>query len=63
MKDIRIAVRLVRRCYALMLRERIVIEPQQLNPHGVLERVIGEPYEEAREEAKAEEWLRSRASR
>jgi len=40
---------------------RILIEPLPWNPYEVLERVIGEPYEEDKDEARAEEWLKSRA--
>lgn len=42
---------------------RIIIEPLPCDPYKVLQEVIREPYEEAREEAKAEEWLKSRAGR
>jgi AbrB family looped-hinge helix DNA binding protein len=43
--------------------ERIIIEPLPWNPYRVLEELIGEPYVEARDEAKAEEWLKGRAGR
>jgi len=43
--------------------KKIVIEPLPWDPYKVLEEVVGEPYEEEREEVKAEEWLRSRAGR
>jgi len=42
---------------------RIVIEPLPWDPYEVMEEVVGEPYEEGREEVKAEEWLKSRAGR
>jgi len=42
---------------------RIVIEPLPCDPYRVLEEVVGESYEEGREEPKAEEWLRSHAGR
>lgn len=42
---------------------RIVVEPLPLDPYEVLEEVVGESYEERREEARAEEWLRTRAGR
>ena len=43
--------------------DRIVIEPLPWDPLKVLEEVVGEPYDEAMDEAKAEEWLRSHAGR
>lgn len=42
---------------------RIIVEPLPTDPYKVLEEVIREPYEEKTDEAKAEEWLRKRASR
>lgn len=42
---------------------RIIIEPLPWDPYRVLEEVIREPYVEARDEAKAEEWLKGRAGR
>ena len=42
---------------------RIVVEPLPLDPYKVMEEVVGEPYEEEREEVKAEEWLKTHASR
>jgi AbrB family looped-hinge helix DNA binding protein len=42
---------------------RIVIEPLPWDPYEVLEKIVGEPYEEEREEARAERWLKSRAGR
>mgnify|MGYP000412651001 CR=1 FL=1 len=42
---------------------RIIIEPLPSNPYKVLEEIIGEPYDEAREEVRAEEWLRKHAGR
>jgi len=41
---------------------RILIEPLPSNPLSVLEEVVGEPYEERKDEAKAERWLRNRAN-
>lgn len=41
--------------------KRIVIEPLPWDPYKVLEEVVGEPYEEEREEVKAEEWLKNHA--
>jgi len=43
--------------------KRIIIEPLPCDPYKVLEEVVGEPYEEEKEEVKAEEWLKSRAGR
>jgi AbrB family looped-hinge helix DNA binding protein len=42
---------------------RIVIEPLPWDPYEVLEKIVGEPYEEEREEARAERWLKSHAGR
>jgi len=42
---------------------RIVIEPLPCDPYKVMEEVVGEPYVEGREDAKAEEWLKSHAGR
>lgn len=43
--------------------KKIVIEPLPDDPYKVLEEVVGEPYDEAEEEAKAEEWLKRHAGR
>jgi len=40
---------------------RIIIEPLPWDPYKVMEEVVGEPYEEEREEVKAEEWLKKHA--
>jgi AbrB family looped-hinge helix DNA binding protein len=42
---------------------RIIIEPLPWDPYEVLEKVVGEPYEEKREEANAERWLKDHAGR
>ena len=42
---------------------KIIIEPLPRNPYKVLEEVIGEPYEEERDELEAERWLKSHAGR
>jgi AbrB family looped-hinge helix DNA binding protein len=42
---------------------RIIIEPLPWDPYEVLEKIVGEPYEEKREEAKAERWLKDHAGR
>lgn len=42
---------------------RIVIEPLPGDPYKVMEEIVGEPYEERRDEPKAERWLKNRASR
>ncbi|RLE74884.1 MAG: hypothetical protein DRJ44_06790 [Thermoprotei archaeon] len=42
---------------------KIIIEPLPSNPYQILEEIIGEPYNEAREETKAEKWLKKRAGR
>ncbi|RLI23533.1 AbrB family transcriptional regulator [Candidatus Bathyarchaeota archaeon] len=42
---------------------KIIIEPLPRNPYKVLEEVIGEPYEEERDESEAERWLKSHAGR
>jgi len=38
---------------------RIILEPKRSNPFKILERVIGEPYDERRDEKLAEEWLKN----
>lgn len=43
--------------------DRIVLDPLPWDPYKVLEEVVGESYDEARDESGAEEWLRGRASR
>ena len=40
---------------------KIVIEPVPENPYEILERVVGEPYDEKRDERRAEEWVKRRA--
>ncbi|MDH5267925.1 MAG: AbrB/MazE/SpoVT family DNA-binding domain-containing protein [Candidatus Bathyarchaeota archaeon] len=42
---------------------RIIIEPLPWDPYEVLEKIVGEPYEEKREEARAERWLKNHAGR
>ncbi len=42
---------------------RIIVEPLPWDPYEVLEMVVGDSYEEQKEEAGAEEWLKSRAGR
>ena len=39
--------------------DRIILEPKRSDPFKVLEKVIGEPYDEERNERLAEEWLRN----
>jgi len=41
--------------------ERIIIQPLPKNPFKVLEEIIGEPYKEEEDEAKAERWLKEHA--
>ena len=41
---------------------RLLIEPLPADPYGSLERLIGEPYNEERDEKRVEEWLKKRAS-
>ncbi|WP_367114343.1 AbrB/MazE/SpoVT family DNA-binding domain-containing protein [Ferroglobus sp.] len=41
---------------------KIIMEPKKFDPFQVLERIIGEPYDERRDEKKAEEWLRDACS-
>ena len=41
---------------------KIIMEPKKSDPFQVLERIIGEPYDERRDEKKAEEWLRDACS-
>ncbi len=40
---------------------KVIIEPLPSDPYQVLEEVIGEPYDEAGEEEKAERWLERHA--
>ncbi|MBI4257859.1 MAG: AbrB/MazE/SpoVT family DNA-binding domain-containing protein [Thaumarchaeota archaeon] len=42
---------------------RLLIEPLPTDPYGVLERVIGEPYDEAKDEEKAEKWVKKHTDR
>lgn len=42
---------------------KIIIEPLPSDPFKVLGEVIREPYNETKEEAKAERWLRQHAGR
>lgn len=44
-------------------RKSIIIEPLPWDPYKVLGEIVTEPYEEIRDEAKAEEWLKSHAGR
>ncbi|RLI77772.1 hypothetical protein DRP04_10885 [Archaeoglobales archaeon] len=37
--------------------ERIILEPKRSDPFKILEKAIGEPYDEEKDEAKAERWL------
>ena len=41
--------------------DRIVIQPLPADPFKVLEEIIGEPYSEEEDEAKAERWLKDHA--
>lgn len=40
---------------------RIVIEPLQENPYETLRRIVNQPYEEGRDEMKAQKWVRRHA--
>jgi len=42
---------------------RMVLDPLPWDPYKVLEKIVTEPYEEGRDEAKAEGWLKKHASR
>lgn len=42
---------------------KIVIQPFPGDPLKTLDKVIGEPYDEAREEKRAERWLKRHAGR
>jgi len=42
---------------------KIIIEPLPRDPYETLGKVVGEPCEEAKDEVKAEVWLKSRAGR
>ena len=41
---------------------KIIIEPLPSNPYQILEEIIGEPYNEAKDEEKAERWIREHAN-
>lgn len=40
---------------------KVVVDPLPWNPYQVLEEVVGEPYQEEREEVEAERWLKDHA--
>jgi len=40
---------------------KLLVEPLPDDPYSVLKRVIGQPYDERKDEKKAEEWVKSRA--
>ncbi len=42
---------------------KLVLEPLPADPYDVLKRVIGEPYEERKDEKRSEKWLKSHAHR
>ncbi len=42
---------------------KIVLEPKRSNPFKILEKIIGEPYDEEKDEKLAEEWLKNAYSR
>ncbi len=42
--------------------DRIILEPRRVDPFKVLEKVIGEPYDERKDEKIAEEWLKNAGS-
>jgi len=44
-------------------RGKIVIEPLPFDPYSIMEEVVGESYEESKEESRAEEWLKNHAGR
>ena len=41
---------------------KIILEPKRVNPFEVLEKVIGEPYDEGKDEKLAERWLKNACS-
>ena len=41
---------------------KIIMEPKKSDSFQVLERIIGKPYDERRDEKKAEEWLKDACS-
>lgn len=41
---------------------KIIIQPLPINPYQILGEIIGKPYNEKREERKAEKWLKKHAS-
>ncbi|RLE79433.1 MAG: AbrB/MazE/SpoVT family DNA-binding domain-containing protein [Thermoprotei archaeon] len=42
---------------------KVIIEPLPSDPYRVLGEIIGEPYDEAKEEEKAKKWLEKHAGR
>jgi len=42
---------------------KIVIEPLPFDPYSIMEEIVGESYDESKEESRAEEWLKSHAGR
>jgi AbrB family looped-hinge helix DNA binding protein len=42
---------------------KVVVDPLPWNPFEMLEKVVGQPYMEEREEAEAERWLKEHAGR
>lgn len=41
--------------------DKIILKPRKSDPFEVLEKVISEPYDEKKDEAKAERWLMENA--
>jgi AbrB family looped-hinge helix DNA binding protein len=44
-------------------KRKLLLEPLPAEPYAVLARVVGEPYHEARDEPRAEAWLKKHAGR
>jgi AbrB family looped-hinge helix DNA binding protein len=42
---------------------KVVVDPLPWNPFEMLEKIVGRPYIEEREEAEAERWLKEHAGR
>ena len=41
---------------------KIILEPKRVNPFEILERVIGEPYDEEKDEKLAKRWMKDARS-
>ncbi len=63
-KSVRKRVRIEegQRVLVTAMGETIVIQPLPKDPYASLARIIGEPYDEKKDERRLEEWLKAHAS-